>query len=365
MIKNIDHITSGRNEQEANAFLAKLGRLTRQAATFKHLAYSIRNTMQQPSALPVAMKEVGSKDFMEHFIKFATPGTHDEIVNFVRENSEFMMNRTELVNREAAEFLKTALATSNKERLWEIFKSYGFAPQAVMDSLLAYPVWAAKYNQAINDHGDHGRAVSEADTAVSESVGSGSDIHLGGLFQQANTQWVKTFTVFGTWFNAYYQRIYRSTKGGTDFANRETISALVTMPMIVGILSALLVADAPGDDEDWITWALKRYGLFVAGTMPLVRDVAGSFSGFAPKTLIGGGEEALPRVVSELSSFSEGNQSGLKATSDVTKLVTTWLPVPGIGNVTRVMDYVDSYIRGQEGDFNPFQMVVEGPNRNR
>ncbi|MCG7985078.1 MAG: zeta toxin family protein [Candidatus Thiodiazotropha lotti] len=365
MIKNIDHITSGRSDQEASSFLAKLGRLTRQAATFKHLAYSVRNTVQQASALPIAMKEVGNQAFTKNFLKFANPSSHDEMVDFITSNSEFMKNRTSLVNREAAEFLKTVITTSEAGKAWEIFKAAGFTPQTFMDSLLAYPVWAAKYEQSINSHGDHDRAVSEADTSVSESVGSGSDLHLGGLFQQANNQWVKTFTVFGTWFNAYYQRIYRSTKGGTDYLNREALSALITMPMIVGTLSALLVADVPGDEEDWYTWALKRYGAFLAGTMPLIREMASAFSGFSPKTLIGGGQESLPRIISEVESFAEGKQSGLKMASDITKMATTIVPVPGIGNVIRVMDYVDSYSKGKEGDFDPYQMFVEGPNRNR
>ncbi|MES9841237.1 MAG: hypothetical protein ABW134_11845 [Candidatus Thiodiazotropha endolucinida] len=365
MLQNIDHITRGENDQETSSTLAKLGRLTRQAATFKHLAYSVRNTVQQASALPIAMKEVGSSAFLEYFVKFATPGTHDQMVDFITTNSEFMKNRTSLVNREAAEFLKTVIATSKTQKAWEIFKAGGFMPQTFMDSLLAYPVWAARYDKAINEHGDHGRAVSEADTAVSESVGSGSDLHLGGLFQQNNNQWIKTFTVFGTWFNAYYQRIYRSTKGGTDYLNRETVSALVTIPLIVGTLSAILVADAPADDEDWITWATKRHLLFMAGTMPIVRDIAGAFSGFSPKTLIGGGQESLPRIISEIKSLAQGKQSALKATSDITKGITTVVPVPGIGNVTRVMDYIDSYSRGKEGGFNPYQMFTEGPNRNR
>jgi hypothetical protein len=145
----------------------------------------------------------------------------------------------------------------------------------------------------------------------------------------------------------------------------ETLKSVIVTPFIVAVLSSLIIMDGPGDDEDYWAWALKRYGAFMAGTVPILRDIVGAFSGFSPKTVFSGGAEAPARFASEVKSLVEGRQTGLKATSDITKIVTGIVPVPGVGNVTRVMDYMDSYNRGREGKFNAYQMITEGPDRNK
>jgi hypothetical protein len=110
---------------------------------------------------------------------------------------------------------------------------------------------------------------------------------------------------------------------------------------------------------------LKQYGKFLSGTAPLLRDVASSFEGFSPSTVWSAGGETPARVFREISSFIEGDESGLKFTSDMLKVTATVVPLPGAGNVTRVMDYTDSYMQGNEGDtFNMYQALVEGADKN-
>jgi hypothetical protein len=224
----------------------------------------------------------------------------------------------------------------------------------------------ARYEQSMEKHGDEKKAASQADTAVAESVGSGADLHLGGVFQSNNTEFIRTFTLFGSWFNAYYQRAYRNTKGMTTIANGDAIKSLLFTPFVVAGLSAALILDGPEDDDDFMTWALKQYGYFMGGTVPLLRDVVSFTKGFKPTTVYASGVTAPVQVAKELMSLSDERQTGLKTLSDVTKAITGVVPVPGTGNMTRLMDYMDSYNLGNEGgDFNLFQGVVEGPDRNK
>lgn len=363
LIDTVTGITSNHAEREKYKGLHSFFRLLRRAATFKHLAYSIRNTVQQVGALPVAMEEVGYGAWVNASMRFAANPA--ELSQFMRERSKFMDERASLVNREAHEYLRQISIDNRFQHIWHQFVKFGFTPQTITDSLVAYPTWLARYEQSMDQHGDEPRAISDADNAVAESVGAGDDLHLGGAFHSTNTEFIRTMTIFGTWFNAYYQRIYRSTKGGTDFFNQDAIKSVFVTPFIVAVLSAALVMDGPADDEEWYAWAMKRYAAFMAGTIPILRDVVSSFAGYAPKTVFAGGAEAPARLVSEAQAYAEGRQTGLKATSDVTKIVTTVVPVPGSGNVTRVMDYMDSYNRGREGKWNSYQAVVEGPDRNK
>lgn len=368
-IENLENITGNRPARESIPTLAAMFRLLRRAATFKHLAYSIRNTVQQITAIPVSMEEVGTVPFIGAITRFASPNGNKDITDFVNARSAFMRDRASLVNREAAEYLRKVEITGKAHHMWDQFARYGFTPQTIVDATIAYPTWIAKYEQQFEAHGDDKRAASEADTAVAETVGSGSDLHLGGAFQSNQSELVRTLTLFGTWFNAYYQRMYKSTEGFTT-ADMGTVKTMLVTPFIVAILSSIIIMDYPEDesDESWEEWALKRYVSFMGGTIPLVRDIVGSFSGFAPKTVLGGGQETPARFIKEFEAFMEGRQSGLKTTSDVTKLVTTIVPVPGVGNVTRVMDFVDSNSQGRESGSavkKTYQAFVEGPNRNK
>lgn len=255
--------------------------------------------------------------------------------------------------------------------MWNVFAAHGFTPQTIIDAAIAFPTWWAKYETEFNSHQDDGRAISAADTAVAESVGSGSDLHLGTWFNSKNPEIVKTMTVFGSWFNAYYQRMYRDTKGFTSMSPAAA-HTILTLPLIVATLSAILIMDIPDDDDDdaWGKWLAKNYFSFVGGTAPLFRDfVSYGATGFAPSDPIAGGVKALWGITGglpkQLMRYYEGEQTGLKTVNNIAKGLTTILPVPGAGQVTRAVDYVDSWNQGNEGNFDAYQMLVEGKDRNK
>ena len=372
LFEAVDGITGNGAARETIPGLAKLMSHLRKAATFRHLAYSVRNVVQQGTSIPIAMQEVGVARFSSATVRML-PGTdgRESLHDFIKESSTFMANRTSLINREMSEHMRKMHVATKAGKAWDTVTSKVFFFQTLVDGEVAFPTWLAKYEAAMEEHGDHGKAVSAGDTAVAESVGSGTDLHLGGAFHSSQSEIVRTFTMFGSWFNAYFQRVYKSTNGVSGWKeanNTDMFNTVLLMPTIVGVLSAAMIMDGPGDDpeaEDWALWILKQYGSFLSGTVPIIRDVASSFKGFAPSTVWSAGGETIPRTVSEITSFVEGNQTGLKFSSDMLKLVSTVVPVPGAGNVTRFMDYTDSYLRGKEGDtFNTYQALVEGANKN-
>ena len=365
LIEQLDNLLRNKQATEAYPGLSKLFNLTRKAATARHLMFSVRNTVQQIGSLPIAASEVGTVNLFNAMAKFTTD--YGASRDFVLERSAFMRNRTSLVNREANEFLKNAIIATKFQNTWQKFVDAGFTPQTVVDAGIAFPTWMAKYEQAIAAHGDERRAQGEADAAVAESVGSGADIHLGGAFNSNTTEFARTMTLFGSWFNAYYNRMYRDTKGFNEWTPA-SFATLVTAPMMSALLSAVVIMDFPDDDsdEEYWAWALKRYGSFMAGTVPILRDVVGfGLTGFSPKTVLAGAQEGPARLGQEVEAFLEGRQTGLKTASDVAKVVTTVVPVPGSGQITRVLDYVDSYYAGKEGEFSAYQALTEGPNRNK
>ena len=367
LINQLDQLIG--NTPQTFTPLDPLFRLFRQAATYRHLVFSVRNVVQQTSAFPIAMQEVGPINYINAITKLTT---QEGTAEFVKSKSAFMRNRTSLVNREAAEYLDNITVDGPAGHAYEQMKRVGFTPQTVIDAGIAHPLWLARYEIAINEHGDERLAASQADASVAESVGSGHDLHLGNAFNSNSSEFLRTVTIFGSWFNAYYNRVYRDTHGfdaRQTFLTGQGLNAVFTMPMIVALISSALVYDFPDSDdpEDWAKWAASRYAAFIAGTIPIIRDIVSfATSGFAPKTVLAGAQEGPYRIIQETDAFFEGRQSGLKYTSDVIKVGSTFVPIFGAGQVTRMMDYTDSYLQGNEGrTFNVPQMLVEGPNRNK
>ena len=363
MLHAITSISRAEPARETSKWLARLSRHMRGSATMMHLAYSVRNVVQQFSAIPIAAREVGVVKYAQAMGHFGSRPF--EVMAMVDEKSKFMENRAQVVNREAREYMKKVMATSKGEALWNNVKSRGFILQTLVDSTVAYPTWYAKYTSSMENHGDEKRAVIEADQSVAESVGSGSDMHLGRIMQSNQNEFVKTLTVFGSWFNAYYQRLYKSSKGGTDFLSGAFLMDGLIMPIIAANLAQVLIMDIPEDEEEIPKWMAENSFKFMLGTVPLLRDISSAIDGFAPSSPISALPVAVVRAKTEVESFIKGNQSGLKMTADLGRAAGSVMPLPGSGNLWRLMDYVDSYLDGNEGkNFDLYQALTEGRDKN-
>ena len=361
-VESIEGVTGGRVHRDSHQGFAKAMRWMRTAAVMKHLAYSIRNTVQQVGALPIALKEVGPVRFAQASAQLLTQRV--KMVQEINSKSKFMENRAQVVNRESREFMKQMISTSRIGHVWEKFKAHGFIFQTAVDSTIAYPTWLASYNNAMEEHGEEARARTEADTAVAQSVGSGSDLHLGRIIQSSQSEGIKTMTMFGSWFNAYYQRLYKSSKGGDSFVNASFAMDAIILPFIVANITQALILDTPDDDETVGEYLFKNTWMFLAGTVPVMRELGSFIEGFTPSAPINAFPKALVDLPREITAFAEGRQTGLKTISDVGKVVTGVVKAPGSGEVWRTMDYIDSYVTGNEKrPFNPYQMLTEGADK--
>jgi hypothetical protein len=362
MIESIEGISGGRSAQESHAGFAKVMRHMRSTATLMHLGYSVRNTVQQVGALPIALKEVGPIKFAQASAQLMTQ--RGKMVGEINGMSKFMENRAQVVNRESREFMKKMISTSKIGHAWEGFKAHGFMFQTAVDSTVAYPTWLAAFNNKMEEHGDKSRAITEADNAVAESVGSGSDLHLGRIMQSNQSEGIKTMTVFGSWFNAYYQRLYKSSKGGTSYVNTSFAFDALILPFIVANITQALILDTPDDDEELGGYLFKNTWMFLAGTVPIMRELGSLIEGFTPSAPINTLPASLVRIPREITAYFEDRQTGLKTLSDVGKAITGVAKVPGSGELWRTIDYIDSYIEGEEGDtFNIYQMLTEGADK--
>jgi len=326
--------------QESSTGIAKMSKYFRYVITTKHLFGSIRNTVQQFSSAYISGAEVGRFNLAKAMLEFPTAQ------RVALEKSAFMVQRTKYVNREATEFLKEHFSNTRGGAFLAHARKYGFAPQTYVDKLFAIPTWYAKYQQGMMKHGNEKQAINDADTSVAESVGSGAGIHLGSLMHSNNNEFIKTITVFGSWFNMYYNRVYKATKGGSDFMSMEAFEAVVVTPMLVAATMQLLVGDLPEEDESDAKYFMRVWLQFMLGTTPLIREFqskalqeAGMIDyAFDPVSSYYSGGEAFIELFGQIGDVATGEKEFAEAAPRIIKGVGSVMPLWGSGTMARIWE---------------------------
>ncbi len=364
LVHSVTAVSRAEPARETSRWLARLSRWTRQSATLMHLGYSLRNVMQQFPAALISAREVGPIKFAQATGLFGSNPM--KMKREIDAKSAKMRDRANLINRDSREAMKKILATTKAEKWWHQAKSAAFVLQTAVDMSVAYPTWYAKYTDSMEKHGDEKRAIIEADQTVAETVGSGHDVYLGRIMQGNQNEFVKTLTIFGSWFNAYYQRLYKASEGGQNFLSGAFLLDAVVMPIIVANLTQMVIGDWPDEDEEWEDYVLKNSLKFMVATLPVVREAATFQEGFTPTTPISAIPAAAVRIPKEIESYLEGRQGGLKLAADIGRTVGTVMPLPGSGNLWRLFEYTESYMQGEEGKiFNPYLALTEGADKDK
>ena len=359
---SIASIVSGKADKVRHQTVERVFKQLRRAATYKYLYYSPRNVVQQLTVAPVVLKEVGPASYMSAVASMSTREAMASQAKMIQGKSQFMHNRASIVNREATEHVRQlAVADSQAAKAWKVVTDNGFSMQTWVDSAFAYPLWLAKYEQEIEAGKSEEVAISQADTAVSEAVGSGADLHLGGAFQSTNSELVKGITQFGTWFNSYFNRIERARIRGDK---GDMIYEALFQPMIMGVMAAVVTMDLP-EDQPFDEWFVDKYGGQFTGMLPIIREVYSAAQGFRSSGLMSGAAKGVADSVDELWGILDGEIPNPKK---ILKGVSTVVPIPAAGTVDRVWGYLESEAEGNEKNEYSFlgyiQMLVEGKDRN-
>jgi len=157
----------------------------------------------------------------------------------------------------------------------------------------------------------------------------------------------------------YYNRVYKHTKGGTDFMSFEAFESLMLTPLLVAATMQLIIGDLPDEDETDLQWMTRVYLLFMTGAVPLVRDVQGFMEyGFEPAAPIWGWLSPAKRAwVASKSEKDIGVSEMLRLYAN---FVTAAVPVPGSGSILRLWAGVEDVLNG---DQNKFFALTEGYNK--
>jgi len=325
--------------------------------TYAYLAFSVRNIVQQPIAITNTFAQLGVGYTMKGAFDFyKNPKNNKQsIIN----QSEFMKNRTALVNREAREQLMKIDSIHPK---LGAMKNMAFLPQTFMDSLIAYPTWMGAKEKYLNDNplANEKEANAFADEMVAKTIGSGLTKDVGSILNQGEA--MKQITFMGTFFNLTWnlhvenaQLLKRGKISGMEYARR-----VGWMAIVPAILSMFLLDDVPEDDEKKVAHALKEVAAYNMSSLFLLRDLASTAKGFTPSIPGFKVFEGTVRVTKEMKGLMTGDEDFDAGTvASILRGLQPLAPLPGSGQAARMLEGSEDPKQGVWG------MLVEGKERNK
>lgn len=138
--------------------------------------------------------------------------------------------------------------------------------------MVAIPTWLGAYRKGLSEGMSETDAAAYGDKIVRVTQAAGRAKDLASL-QDSAEGW-RVATMFYSYFNALYQQqriaVRSALRGDYRKASQIAFYTMIAAPL----MSALLVGDWPGEDEDWGEWALTRIFFGMWAGIPFVRDAA-------------------------------------------------------------------------------------------
>lgn len=195
-----------------------------------------------------------------------------EARDFVYSRSGEMRHRANELERDIRDNMKKAAGETGT---MADIRRFAFRGISLFDLGVTIPTWIGAYNKGLSEKMADGDAAAYADKVVRESQGAGGSKDLASV--QRNSETMKLFTMFYSYFNAFYNR-QRQLVRDTREAGLADVPDLLARSFWLVIAPALFGAYAggqgPGEDEDWGAWAARKsfFNLFMG--VPFVRDIA-------------------------------------------------------------------------------------------
>jgi len=368
LIAAMNGVVAGKADS-ASGWINTPARYLRTNATYSLLGLSIRNFVQQPVALTNGMGKVGEVEVISGMVEFYRNPA--KMIGFVKENSQFMQDRTNIMNRDIAE-VSTKL---NKAGVLGSMQHHAFDLATIGDSMVAYPIWIAAYRKGQKRHYSNKKSAVYADEIVAATIGSGlmkdlSPIMMGKVSSQPHqgqAEIVKLITFMGSFFNKTGNLVRDAVKtadfksvGGVTKVTRE-MTWYVVAP---AVLSALVVGELPDDDDDegWVEFAATKSAEYSLSMVFLLRDLVALAKGFSSSSPYQRAMSDAKNAAVDLYKVSEGEKElDDKTAVRILRGTAGLFPIPGAGQVARTVNY--SYHYQEEGDYNLYHALVRGKKR--
>lgn len=208
------------------------------------------------------------------------PGHGKKVHEIVMSKSVYMQQRAKNRDRDIYDFSRRMFKEDKGLQQWFM------QVNGLCDELYSIPSWLERYTKAIAEGADEATAVALADDMVTHTFGSGSKKDLS--LAQRGPEWQKSVTMFYSWMNMMYNRMWLSGKLGANemrhgrsangirIMGRAFIYGFVLTNLMEFMVESFAKQGQDDGEDDLTKKLLNRAANFIFGMVPYVRD-AGRF----------------------------------------------------------------------------------------
>lgn len=358
----------------AGGVFGRLALRAKNGFTLSKLAFNLSTVAIQLTGITQSVAVLGSRNMAIGYSTYLSNPvrTSREVVAL----SPFMAERETTFNRDINDILGDVMvgpAASRYQRFQQGLARVGFwLMQKVQFYGVDVPTWYAGYHQGLQKFGnDEAKARSHADRMVARAQASGvfsdrSAFERGTLSSDTRQNgFVRLFTALGSYMfakgNVAYE-VYGRTRRDVTGANLKSLQAAIRGATDMALLFTveaiayhLIKGTLPGmgddgDDKDWATFLARETLLSMMSTVPGIRDVGSSLSGFEAGAY-GSVIETFTRPMLQAAQ-GEADMALFKALSNAAG-VATGMPS---GQLNRI---ADAWYRLEEGeDVSPVEFIM-------
>lgn len=253
--------------------------------TMVGMGYRLTTIMAQIGGYSDSTAEIGTRWMASGFKTWAAHPVSSAA--FVRERSGEMRHRSDNLDRDIRQIVREM---GDRQSPLAAVRSFAFRGITYADAAVTVPTWLGAYNKALHEGRTEAEAIEYGDQMVRQSQGAGSTKDLVRL--QRDTETMKLFTIFYSYFSHYYNaqrdvaRRFRDAETPADFGDALARAFWLNGPGVLA--AAMLSGQGPEDDETWGAWASRVmfFNLFMG--IPIVRDLANLASNAVAGKYIGG-----------------------------------------------------------------------------
>ncbi len=284
-----------------------------------------------------------------------------EMVALIKEMSPNEMRfRADYFQRDLREMKEARGAFSEANARVTEFLGKGFM---VMDSIITFPAWLAKFRMGMDAHGDQAQAIMEADRLISRRVQAGEGRNMSHLFRRPGV--AKLLTAFMGDSNTSYGIVSSAVKSKNVGRVLSAFMAIVFSNMIGKILKNR----GPGDDDDWLPWVGDTTADAVFGMVPGVGDLEklgmDKWRGKRAE-LRNPIAQAIVKPFELLKWTAENKEMDAEEfASDLMDAAGSWVGIPGTLQILRTWKYIRQVDEGKQNPDNAFKAgwdATLGPN---
>lgn len=273
------------------------------------LTFNVMSAIMQPLGITQSISRVGAKWVGQGVAEYLS-GPIDATER-VREQSEFMRNRTRTMFRDLNELRNRVEGQTSAQ---ELMGRYGYFLTMQAQMTVDVPTWIGAHAKALAEGHSDDTAVALADQAVKDSQGGGEEVDQAGITRGGPM--IKLFTSFYEFMNTQANVLYLAN--ATSKSRAEAFMHFALVGAATPILAAALKdALTPGDSGDWDDWGKIVKKMITEGLSNLLGMMAfGREFTLAAKALLGedkgqsyNGPAGL-RVIPELVGLSKQVHQG-------------------------------------------------------